>query len=384
MTPALARIAGAILYLSRRLPIALASPLRLLPWDSTVIGPPRGVVDSSQGGFGEVRRLPAENITLETFETLDPGVAAVFHRELHGGVVRPHVSLLRNGRVAEPGAAIITETDQVAGDLCRPFGGVPAEHPVFGRLKLARLQNLLGVAGVLHGQRTDNYFHWVFEVLGRIAFLQTARIECAKYIVHAPDAARTQSLGALGISEELCVSPREYRHLRAGILAVPSRLPSGLVPPSVVRFLRTKFAPPGSIRGGRRLYVSRQHARRRRLRHGDEISAVLGELGFETVECGELAFSRQVELFREASIVVGAHGAGLSNIAFCPEGAAVLECFAADYVNPCYATVAAASRLHYVAIADGPVDPSRRAIHGRSDIRLRGKTLRRAIQTLVG
>jgi hypothetical protein len=379
-----ATIAGAARFLSKRVPIVLASPLRLLPWGSTVIGPPRRVVDSSKGSWGEVRRLPSETIASDSIGDLDPGISAIFRRELRDGFVQPHVSLLRNGRVAEPDAAIITESDEVAGDLCRPFGAPPTAHPVFGRLKLARLQRGTGLVGVLHGLRTDNYFHWIFETLGRLAFLRAAGVECPRYFVNAADVVRMQSLAALGISGDRCISPREHPHFQADVLAIPSRLPSGLVPPSVVRFLRSKFAPPDASRGGRRIYVSRQRASRRRMSHGDEILGVLHEFHFETVECEGLTFSQQVELFRDATIVVGPHGAGLANIAFCPEGAAVLECFASDYVNPCYATVASAAGLRYAAIADRPVDPNRRAPHGRSDIALRGDSLRQALRTLVG
>jgi len=379
------KTAAKVLAISRRLPIAATWPLRMLPWNSTVLGPPKGVTDSSTGEFGEVIRLPGEKIELGDTTKLDDGIAATFRREIPDEMLYPYVTLLRNGRAVEPNAAVITESDHLAGDLCRPIGRLATEHPVFARWKLPRVQSFTGVVGLVHGQRTDSYFHWLFEALGRLSLISAADLRCSRILVEARDELRMQSLKCFGVSQAECVSPSTHPHLAADFFAVPVRLPSGVVLPSVVRALQEKLAPSGSP-GGRnlRVYISRQSARRRRLVHGAEIEKVLGEFGFKTVECERLSLSEQINVFQRASIVVAPHGAGLSNIAFCSPGTAVIEMFSADYVNPCYATVAGAAKLRYYAIADGPVDPKRKSVHGRSDIRLRGEVLRDLLRSVIG
>ena len=49
-----------------------------------------------------------------------------------------------------------------------------------------------------------------------------------------------------------------------------------------------------------------------------------------------MTVAAQVRAFAEAECVVGPHGAGLTNLAFAPPGAAVVELFAGDYVNECF------------------------------------------------
>jgi hypothetical protein len=47
-------------------------------------------------------------------------------------------------------------------------------------------------------------------------------------------------------------------------------------------------------------------------------------------------FDETVELFQQAKVVVGAHGAGLVNTVFCPVGTPVLELAPATSANPCF------------------------------------------------
>jgi capsular polysaccharide biosynthesis protein len=78
-------------------------------------------------------------------------------------------------------------------------------------------------------------------------------------------------------------------------------------------------------------------------------------LGFVAVDPGELSPEEQVRTFAEAECVVGVHGAGLTNLAFAPAGAGVVELFAPDYVNECFwalATTVEGLRYRYL-VGDG-------------------------------
>jgi capsular polysaccharide biosynthesis protein len=71
------------------------------------------------------------------------------------------------------------------------------------------------------------------------------------------------------------------------------------------------------------------------------------EHGFETVVMSQLPLEQQIRTFREASIIVGAHGAAFAHLAFAPRGAAVLELFQDGHFNNCYGRMAAARGLRY-------------------------------------
>ena len=58
-----------------------------------------------------------------------------------------------------------------------------------------------------------------------------------------------------------------------------------------------------------------------------EVSSFLAKHGFETVQAESLSISEQARLFAEAKIVLGPHGAGFTNIAFCKPGTKVVELY---------------------------------------------------------
>jgi len=93
--------------------------------------------------------------------------------------------------------------------------------------------------------------------------------------------------------------------------------------------LRDKFKGLCSRDGGcRKLYISRAgnlQAHVRRLLNEDEIIGLACKQGFEIVRCEELSFETQVTVFSEASVIVGAHGAGLTNLIFGQPTAKIVE-----------------------------------------------------------
>ena len=73
---------------------------------------------------------------------------------------------------------------------------------------------------------------------------------------------------------------------------------------------------------GKRIYV-RRNAGLRKLINDQEVSDVLSSAGFTIVSPETLSFSEQVRLFSQADIVMGATGAAMANLIFCPPGTRV-------------------------------------------------------------
>lgn len=116
-------------------------------------------------------------------------------------------------------------------------------------------------------------------------------------------------------------------------------------------FQRIAKAAGQARNGPKRIYVARTDASRRRMIAEDDLVHILVARGFHLVTPGALSLAEQVRLFAGASVVVGLHGAGLTNIVFCQPGILVYEILPAHYTNACFCNLAYNCGLRYWADA---------------------------------
>jgi Glycosyltransferase 61 len=82
---------------------------------------------------------------------------------------------------------------------------------------------------------------------------------------------------------------------------------------------------------GPRLYVSRRGTKLRQIINEDEMVTGLKRLGFVLLESKWDNHPEQLAAFSGAEVVVGVHGAGMTNLIFASPGARVLEIFPSDH-----------------------------------------------------
>lgn len=110
---------------------------------------------------------------------------------------------------------------------------------------------------------------------------------------------------------------------------------AGYLPEFYRERYRQHLLPERSSRREHRLFVSRPEPFKRTIENQEELRDCLEEFGFKTIVPEQLSLARQIELFYDAEIVVGAHGPGLTNMLFSPH-LKVIELFPTAYVIPHY------------------------------------------------
>ena len=134
---------------------------------------------------------------------------------------------------------------------------------------------------------------------------------------------------------------------------------------------------------GKRLYISRSNATRRKIIGEDRIVELLGLLGFSIVHPENLSVAQQVKIFSGAEVVVSPHGAALTNTVFCSPGTRVLELFSPRTTPPCYWILAAHCRLEYQCLVGESIPSSEDAANpAEADILLDIEKLKRALGAL--
>ena len=81
------------------------------------------------------------------------------------------------------------------------------------------------------------------------------------------------------------------------------------------------------------VYINRSN---RRLTNEEALQNLLTQYGFKILNLETFSLQEQVSMFHHAKIVIGFHGAGLTNILFCSDTAVIFEIVDKDCVAPCY------------------------------------------------
>lgn len=208
-----------------------------------------------------------------------------------------------------------------------------------------------------------NYFHWFLDALPRIfaaeAFRQSTGRDIAIVVPAQLKPWQADSLNYLGVQPqqliripsasmarswnfERLISSFSHRHVR--------RSPTGhfdAFSPTAIQTLSDRLCQGIEQQGLSqpccpRLYVSRGQAQLRRVRNEEEIMDFLSPYGFEKVCLDEMPLQKQIQLFRQASHVISAHGGAMTNLLYVSPGCQILEIFQSGHgVRPDFFQLAA-------------------------------------------
>ena len=179
-----------------------------------------------------------------------------------------------------------------------------------------------------NGYSTNNYFHFLVDALGhmhwreRMSVARNARVIVSGYPPESGQPFVDAALQRVGI-EPAEIQPFDGTMLFCPQLIFPRRDTGAS--PWKVEWLRRRFGVENRKRGDDRIYVARGAAPRRRVVNEIAVEKLLASYGFKSVNPGIMTVDEQVDLFAGASIVVGPHGAGLTNAIFMAPGSAVVE-----------------------------------------------------------
>lgn len=188
---------------------------------------------------------------------------------------------------------------------------------------------------------SSTYFHWFHDVLPRLFTALPHLPGDTRFLINEnPKDFQIVTLKALGISEARLELQPAQMNTRVERLwfATPlghAGLTSPVILKKAVNEIRRFFFPNPSRSLMNKIWVSRAKANSRRIRNDRELESILKDFGVEKILAEDFSFLHQLELFSKAGMVIGPHGAGLTNSFFCLEKTKVCEIATAG-VPPCY------------------------------------------------
>ena len=182
--------------------------------------------------------------------------------------------------------------------------------------------------GFIHSPWTAGYYHWLTESLPRSLVLRETHPEVIPLLPSRKYAPYVESLKAIGFDRidffpesknAICSdcaftdSPSRFATTNPALLARMKEI--------IFQNIRQSADEPAS----EIVYVSRRKARGRRVVNEPELLANVADLGVREVAFEDLSFVEQVKLMAKTRLLIGIHGAGLTNLMFMPPGGSVIE-----------------------------------------------------------
>tara|TARA_B100001123_G_C15277129_1_gene1012597 strand:- start:735 stop:1850 length:1116 start_codon:yes stop_codon:yes gene_type:complete len=229
------------------------------------------------------------------------------------------------------------------------------------------LRNLKGTTLSLltGGGGNNNYWHWLFDVLPRLGLCKNyINLEEINYFL-LPSLVRKfqkETLDCLNISANKRLSSEKFRHIKTNKLIItdhPVVITGDAtndmqnMPSWIMNWLKNSFIKKNSKNILKnKIYIDRKDtdfANLRVLVNEKEIKKLLLDSGFVFVNLGDIHFSKQVDLFNNAECIVGLHGAGFANLAFCQPETKVIE-FRSSDAGPVIENLAKINNLNYYSL----------------------------------
>jgi hypothetical protein len=162
-----------------------------------------------------------------------------------------------------------------------------------------------------------NYYHWTVECLVRIRLLERYGADTGEYpTLLVPEDRSSWMDESLAIADYAGpVEGWDGGVARAERLLVPT-FPDPIS--AECRWLHDRMREGGDDGDGdgERIYVSRRDATVRRVSNWNAVRRVLDEFDVQPYVLSDLSVREQIDLFSQADLVVGPHGAGLTNVVY--------------------------------------------------------------------
>ncbi len=225
------------------------------------------------------------------------------------------------------------------------------DHPAY-YARYRRKRKIDGDVFSLLGVFSEGFYHWFHDTLPRLQNSIEYLPSETKYLIHSnPRKYQMDSLEAFGISNKQLIYQADIGDSVVENLWFATPAGNGIVGDfNTLKKVSIKLKnhlvdTSDSKKLCDKIYISRNKSSRS-IVNEEAIIPLLNYLGFEFLLLEDLSLNQQVEIFSQAKVVIGAHGAGLTNIIYCKPNTFVGEIASID-VNPCYFALAKQFGLYY-------------------------------------
>ena len=195
------------------------------------------------------------------------------------------------------------------------------------------------VLSLVQGASSVNYFHWLFDILPKI-FICSKNYNISKIDnFYLPELQRfqIQSLNFFKIKKDKIINSKLYRHIEADRIITVDHpwYTKGYFfeefnnfPKWIIIWLRNNFLKKKKkFNASKKIFIDRSDSKSNhsQIINKDQVINFLKKKNFKVYKIAKMDFFKQVYLFWNADFIISAHGAALSNLAFCKPKTKIIE-----------------------------------------------------------
>jgi len=224
--------------------------------------------------------------------------------------------------------------------------------------QLGRKSQRIHEALWVHDEWSDNYFHWLTDVLPKLFLWKEAGHSCRTVLLPQRILKNKYVLDSLGRLGFQSIEAKSTNLMVDKLFIIEPTAPTGNFRSNLLCQLRKSLAKPSDGRCRRMIYVDRSDASRRFLVNETSLRSILYSYGFQIERLGSRGLDEQIELFSSCTFIAGLHGAGLANMIFMPPGSHVVEIRRrGDSHNNCFFAMANALGHAYSYLLADDIQP---------------------------
>tara|TARA_B110000967_G_C18890789_1_gene567227 strand:- start:108 stop:1364 length:1257 start_codon:yes stop_codon:yes gene_type:complete len=204
---------------------------------------------------------------------------------------------------------------------------------------------------LLSSVNDNNFFHWIFDTLSKMKLIKLSKeFEKIPIIIRSkPNKYQKELLKIFKIKNKIITTNKKDIFIKD--LYFPS-LPS---PPiydlDTINWIREIFLnhqiKKSSFPSSKRIYISREDASHRKVRNCSKIYAYLKDLGFTKHILSKISIDEQIELFKNAEIVVMPHGSNCLHMVYAPKKCKFIEFQSPSQINNMFACMSLILKQKY-------------------------------------
>ncbi|MDF9799693.1 capsular polysaccharide biosynthesis protein [Catalinimonas alkaloidigena] len=269
---------------------------------------------------------------------------------------QPFVAKIGRGHVFGKRGDVITPDGMILTDVCPEIPRRKDHHFLISRGKMPKPGFIDGRVMVLSCGPHYNYFHFTFDVISRLSMFRQAGQTADYYYIVQEKPFQRDLAKIFDIPASKIIPLKKDTHLVAKELIVSS-LPGNHHQNTLVnlkdidtyQFIRKLVCDKinkDKLKHADLIYIQRKG--RRTVENEEGLLEKLQEFGnWKVVQLEEYRVLEQAEIFYHAKVIIGLHGAGLTNIVYCKSNTTLIEIFNPAYVEPLYCHMANLLELKY-------------------------------------